>query len=232
MSSRNATPSPNLSVPTEFSNAPLRSRVAAVLREAILNGELAPGAALTETLIAEQLQISRAPVREAIRTLAKEGLIVSEPYRGSRVRAITRRDVEEVYGLRGLHESFAVERILARGDAARFEPLVEVCDRMEAAAEREDMKAVTAEDDRFHRQLIELADHTLLASIWSQLSLRVRQIMSLRNLQMRDPRAVAANHRAIVDALRAGERDQALRRVREHVQSGAELVIDGWEEVA
>lgn len=212
-----------------FTNAPLRYRVADVLRDAILNGDLTPGTPLTETAIADQLQISRAPVREAIRTLAKEGLIVSRPYRGSRVRAVRRRDVEEVYSLRGLYESFAVQRIVELGDERALEPLVETCARMSEHADRGDMKGVTHEDDRFHRLVIELADHELLLATWTQLSFRVRQIMSLRNLQMQDPRRVAANHRAIVEALRAKNLGESLERVREHVHAGSELVIDGWD---
>lgn len=212
-----------------LTNSPLRYRVAEVLREAILSGDLPPGATLTESAIADQLQVSRAPVREAIRTLSKEGLIVSEPYRGSRVRTVRRRDVEEVYGLRGLYESFAVKRIVRLRDGSDLESLVETCDRMGEHAEQGDMKGVTREDDAFHRLIIELADHELLLATWTQLSFRVRQIMSLRNMQMQDPRRVAANHRAIVSALKNGKLDEALDRVREHVHAGSELIIDGWD---
>ncbi|MEX2500912.1 MAG: GntR family transcriptional regulator [Trueperaceae bacterium] len=214
----------------EFTNAPLRLRIASVLRDAILEGDLRPGAPLTETALAEQLEVSRAPVREAIRILAKEGLIDSEPYRGSRVRTLDRRDVEEVYSLRGLHESFAVERIVQGSAPDGLDDLTEICERMRRHADAGDMRAVSAEDERFHRRMIELADHTLLASIWAQLSLRVRQIMSLRNLQIEDPHRVAENHVLIVEALRSKQLDVALERVRDHVREGTQLVIDGWSD--
>lgn len=214
----------------EFTNAPLRLRIASVLREAILDGDLRPGTPLVETALAERLEVSRAPVREAIRILAEEGLIETAPYRGSRVRPIERRDVEEVYELRGLHETFAVARIIERSDACDLSELEATCGRMSEHASRGDMRAVSAEDDRFHRLLIEAADHRLLLSIWTQLALRARQIMSLRNLQLKDPQQVATNHAGIVDALKARRLETALERVREHVREGTMLVVDGWGE--
>lgn len=213
-----------------FTNEPLRLRIAAVIRDAILNGDLEPGTQLTELGIAEQFDVSRAPVREAIRILAKEGLIETEPYRGSRVKSIDRRDVEEVYSLRRVHESFAIERIVDGRTAEDLRPLTEICDRMRAHAAQRDMRAVSLEDERFHRTLIELADHGLLLAIWNELSLRVRQIMSLRNLQIEDPDRLADNHEAIVEALAAKDLDGALRLVRVHVTEGAQLVVDAWAE--
>lgn len=228
MASNEVEAGPTLPAAANFKSEPLRLRVAAVLRDAILDGDLRPGTPLTETVLAGQLAVSRAPVREAMRILAKEGLIETRPYRGSLVRTITRRDVEEVYGLRHLHESFAVERIVRRHATADLARLEEVCTRMRGHAEQGDMRAVSVEDDRFHRVLIELADHELLLTIWIQLSHRVRQIMSLRNLQIEDPHRVVANHVAIVDALRAKDLEAALGRVAKHVEEGSELVVEGW----
>jgi len=228
MSSNELERGPTLPAAGEFKSEPLRLRIAAVLRDAILDGDLRPGTPLTETALAEQLAVSRAPVREAIRILAKEGLIDTKPYRGSLVREVTRRDVEEVYGLRRLHESFAVERIVQRHATTDLDRLVDVCTRMRGHAEQGDMRAVSVEDDRFHRVLIELTDHELLLTIWIQLSHRVRQIMSLRNLQIEDPHRVVANHVAIVDALRAKDLEAALGHVGRHVDEGSELVVEGW----
>lgn len=230
MTSKDLTSRSTLSSTPEVTNAPLRLRIAAVIREAILDGDLPPGTALRETALAERLEVSRAPVREAIGVLAKEGLIDSQPYRGSRVRIIERRDVEEIYGLRGLHETFAVERIVGRGDDCDLSELEDTCLRMRSHADRGDMRGVSVEDERFHRSLIEAADHRVLLGIWTQLALRARQIMSLRNLQIEDPHRVAANHVAIVEALKERRLEVALERIHEHVREGTQLVVDGWEE--
>lgn len=214
----------------EFTSEPLRLRIAAVLRNAILDGDLRPGEPLIETALSEKLGVSRAPIREAMRILANEGLIETEPYKGSRVRTITRDDVEEVYSLRRLHEGFAIEQILKYRDQRDLHKLRGTCERMLAHAARGDMRGVSAEDDLFHSTLIELADHRLLLEIWLQLSLRARQIMSLRNLQLEDPERVAANHMAIVEALEAERLGQALELLGAHIEEGAQLAIDGWGE--
>jgi DNA-binding GntR family transcriptional regulator len=212
-----------------FSHEPLRLRVATVLREAILSGSLLPGAPLIEKTIAEDLEISRAPVREAIRTLAKEGLVESIPYKGSRVRVLYARDVHEVYSMRGLLERYAVRQVLAAHPAVDLAPLETACVAMEAAAAAGDARALTDADERFHEALIALPDHELLLGMWNLIELRARHAMALRNVQMGDLGAVAANHRAIVATLRAGDLDGTLRLVTEHVESGAQLILDDWE---
>jgi DNA-binding GntR family transcriptional regulator len=214
-----------------FSHEPLRERVADALREAILDGLLPPGAPLVEKAIADDLDISRAPVREAIRTLAQEGLVESVPYKGSTVRRLRARDVSEVYSMRGLLERFAARTILASGATdpnGRLAPLRDACDEMQRCAEADDLKGLSSADRRFHRALIDLAGHELLLDMWSLIALRARHVISLRNAQLRDPQRVAANHRAIVDALAAGDLELSLRLITEHVQSGAQLVLADW----
>lgn len=215
-----------------FTHEPLRQRVATVLRDAILAGSLRPGAPLVEKTIAEELEISRAPVREAIRSLVKEGLVESIPYKGSRVRVLYARDVHEVYSMRGLLERYAVRQLLAAPTPADLAPLADACTAMEAAADAGDAAALNAADEHFHRALIALADHELLLGMWNLIELRARHAMALRNVQMGDLRTVAANHRAIVDAMRAGDLDRSLRLVTEHVDSGAQLILEDWSDEA
>jgi DNA-binding GntR family transcriptional regulator len=213
-----------------FSHEPLRLRVATVIRDAILSGSLLPGAPLIEKTIAEDLEISRAPVREAIRTLAKEGLVESIPYKGSRVRVLHARDVHEVYSMRGLLERYAVRQVLAAHPGIDLAPLDAACAAMEEAAAVGDTQALTAADERFHEALIALPDHELLLGMWNLIELRARHAMALRNVQIGDLNVVAANHRAIVAALRAGDLDRSLRLVTEHVDSGAQLILEDWDQ--
>lgn len=212
-----------------FNHQPLRTVVANALRDAILDGSLMPGDSLVEKTIAEELEISRAPVREAIRMLAEEGLVESVPYKGSRVRSLSRRDVREVYAIRGLLERFALELVLKEGPADMSE-LEAACMEMERAATVGDARALNEADERLHRSLIEMADHELLVTLWSQIELRARQILALRNDQIGDLTTVAVNHRSIVTAIAAGDADRAKQLIEEHVASGTELVlIEGAE---
>lgn len=221
-----AKPSLHLS---ELSNEPLRHRIAAVLREAILSGDLLPGQALTEMQIASQLGVSRAPVREAIRILSKDGLVESVPYRGTTVRKLTRQNIEEVYSLRLVLETFALRRIVEGALMDDVEPLKAICRSMEAHARARDLKGLNLDDEAFHETIIQSANHELLASTWASLGLRVRQAMALRNQEFPDPAEVASNHRPIVAALEAKDLELAVRLLEDHIRSGAELYVEAWE---
>ena len=235
MSQFSALHEPNLSSSKQFEeicNVPLRQKIVAVLREAILSGELKPGEALIETTLAAQLGVSRAPLREALRSLSKDGLIETVAYRGTTVKTLSRKDIEEIYSLRGLHESFAIERIIERNDPKDLDKLNEICKNMQKAARAKDFKKLNQEDDSFHRQLILLAEHDMLTSIWDQLALRVRQLMSLRNKLNRNLMEIALNHPPIVEAIANKDPGGASALIQKHVASAKDLIIDDFSDTS
>jgi DNA-binding GntR family transcriptional regulator len=99
---------------TKIDNVPLRMMVADIIRQAILNGTMRPGTPIVEMALAEQLNVSRAPVRVAIQILEADGLIETQAYKGKRVKPLTMKEVEEVYSLREQFEAFAVRRVVER----------------------------------------------------------------------------------------------------------------------
>jgi DNA-binding GntR family transcriptional regulator len=200
---------------------PLRVQVAERLRSAIVTGRLRPGTALVETALAEQLNVSRAPIREAIQDLENDGLVETVAYRGKRVKPLTVREVAEVCEMRQRFEVMAVRRILDRGTgvAALWAP----CRAMEEAAAAGDREALVAADEAFHRTLIQLSDHQLLAQLWAGLYLRIHQIMSLRNDQEVDLADIVGTHPPIVEALESGDEEQAVRLVAEHADALADF---------
>jgi hypothetical protein len=115
--------------------------------------------------------------------------------------------------MRGLLERFAARRILANParPGGRLGPLRAACDEMQRCAEADDLKGLSAADERFHRALIDLAGHDLLRRHVVADRAAGAHVMGLRNAQLRDPLRVAANHRAIVDALAAGDLDRSAR---------------------
>ena len=198
-------------------NLPLRMQVANRLREAIVSGRLRPGAPLVETALAQQLNISRAPIREAIQILENDGLVETIAYKGKRVKPLTAREVEEIYSLRQVFEAMAVRRIMAKGVSVA--PLHAICATMTRAAEAGNFDAVIAADEEFHRTLIRLADHDLLLATWGNLYLKIHQIMSLRGGNHRALPEIAANHPPIVAAIESGNEDEAVRLIAEHTRS-------------
>ena len=200
---------------------PLRVQVAEALRAAIVTGQLLPGTALVETALAEQLNVSRAPVREAIQDLENDGLVETVAYRGKRVKPLTVREVAEVCDLRQRFEVLAVQRILEQG--TRVDLLWEPCRAMEGAARAGDREALIAADEVFHRTLIRLSDHQLLAQLWAGLYLRIHQITSLRDDQEVDLLDIAGTHPPIVAALESENVDLAVRLVSRHADALADF---------
>lgn len=202
-------------------SVPLRVSVADIIRRAIVGGTLKPGTPIVETALAEQLGVSRAPLREAIQILEADGLVENVPYKGKRVKPLSVREVEELYSLREQFEAFAIRRIVERGTRAdRLHLCVEA---MFAAAGRSDFAELMQADEAFHRALIELADHRIMLGLWDNLHLRIRQIMTLRNSANDDLHQVAANHPPILEAIERTDLPLALRLIGEHARSAAQI---------
>ena len=208
----------------KIESVPLRTVVADMLRKAIINGKMKPGAPIIEMALAEQLNISRAPVREAIQIVEADGLIETVPYKGKRVKPLTPKEVEELYSLREQFEAFAIRRVIeAEADVSI---LKEHCATMDRAAQDNDFEMLMDADEAFHRSLIELADHALLLTMWDNLFLRIHQIMALRNRANRDLRQVARNHPPIVDAIERRDFVRALSLISDHTRSAADLKLN------
>ena len=200
---------------------PLRLRVAERLRSAIVTGKLRPGDSLTETALAVQLNVSRAPIREAIQDLENDGLVETVPYKGKRVKPLTVQEVIEICDMRQHFEVMAVRRIVEGG--TEVVGLWGPCREMVAAAASRDRDALVAADEAFHRCLIQLSKHQLLAQLWNGLYLRIHQIMSLRIDEDVDLVDIAGAHPPIVEALEAGDVDAAVRLVSLHSNALADF---------
>ena len=129
------------------------------LREAILAGALPPGARLRAEPLAERLQTSRTPVREALILLAREGLVDIEPRRGAIVRAFDAADLADLYDVRALIEPYAARRAATRIDATDLRRLCEICDEADARGAGDDaaVEDQVALNEEFHRTIVAAA---------------------------------------------------------------------------
>lgn len=209
-------------------NRSLRDRVLDALREAIITGEFKPGQPLVETDLAVSLGVSRAPLREALQILSTEGLVETVPYRGTTVRRLSRTDIEELYSLRSLLETFAIRRVIEQRNPEHVVRLRKYFEDMLAAAEGGDLKQVNQIDRQFHDTLIELSGHSLLLTSWNVVSMRVRQVMALLNRRNSNLKKIAYNHVPIIDAIEAGEIEKAVQLMEKHVAASGELIAEGW----
>ena len=212
--------------PGSIDHRPLREQIAFRMQESILSGELAPGHAIIETEVASHFGVSRAPVREALQILANKGLVEVESYRGTTVRRLARRDVEEVYEMRSVLETYAVQRVVRTCASQVAEELRGWCDAMRDCASQGDWSAVTATDERFHSTLIKAAGNAVLWRFWEDINMHVRRLMALRNMQNENIMQVVENHLPIIEAIEHGDEHAAIELLRVHVATAGDLMLE------
>jgi GntR family transcriptional regulator, gluconate operon transcriptional repressor len=194
------------------------------IREQILSGGYGQGEHLVEARIADQLAISRGPVREAFKLLRAEGLLKEEPRRGTFVVSLTPDDVREIYGLRAALEGRA-GRLLARAkDAAATATLSRLADQIDAAVRTQDSAAVSRADLAFHEAICRLCGNSRIHDAF------VRSVPTLRGLLRLDERVlhsldeISLQHRPFVEAIAAGDEEAAGRLLAEHAETAGELI--------
>jgi DNA-binding GntR family transcriptional regulator len=196
---------------------PTRERVLEKLRQAILSGRFQPGQRLVERELVEQLGVSRTPIREALRKLELEGLVTTVPYKGPVVTRPTLRDAQELYEVRAALEGQATA-LLARcarpEDVERLEQHVRAA---EEAVRAGDVQAVLAANNAFHDELAGRCGNALLESLIDNLRNRII-LLRVESLSApgRPPRSVA-EHREIVDHVRAHDPEGARRAMEQHI---------------
>ncbi len=187
------------------------------LRRRVLQGDLPPGARLSETEIAAEIGVSRQPVREAFIRLAGDGLAEVRPQRGTYIGKISMAAVRSARLIREAVES-DLARMIAEAPPPEF--LARMADEItaqQAADEAGDVAAFIESDDRFHHLLALAAGQE---AVWNDLERLKAQMNRLRHMSMRvfDRRFTIGQHSAILEALRAGDPDAAEAAVRAHLR--------------
>lgn len=152
----------------------LRAHIAERLRTAILAGDIPPGASLVETALSERFDVSRGPLREALRQLIEEGLVVTVPYTGTHVASLSVEDVREIYSLRTALEIFAFEQVWDRRDARFRAELVRRNEALIATIDAGDDRASILTELAFHGLVYEACGHRLLERAWHGLRGRLQ----------------------------------------------------------
>jgi DNA-binding GntR family transcriptional regulator len=188
-----------------------------VIRASIIEGEFGPGERLVETRLAEELGVSRAPVREALKKLSEEHLVVEKPRRGTFVREFTAKDFVDIYNLLSAIEILAVRLIHRNG--VPLNALEKTVEEMRRAAEAGDFGRVVATELRFHEELCALADNRFLSSAFRSLSGPVGMALSLHDATYEDLVDVAREHYPLLEKIRRGTEVEAVYAVCTHIQA-------------
>ncbi len=206
-------------------NAPaLYEQVAERLRTRIFSHDLAPGSWIDEQALAQEYGISRTPLREALKVLASEGLVILKPRRGCYVTELSEQDLDEVFPVMALLEGRVAEEAARRLTSADFSRLQAIHDELEQHAATNDADRFFDANQRFHSALQEIAGNRYL----SQLIDDARKVIKLtrRDSLRLDGRLrqSLAEHRDILDALRRGDSGLAGQRMHDHLLSGREAL--------
>lgn len=201
------------------------------IRRWIVEGRLRPGERLVEQRLAEELELSRTPVREALRMLQSEGLVRFEPNRGARVRSLTIADIGDLYELRARLEAMAAELAAERATVEQLDRLAESEVEFATAVDHardgglDAVRAVFHQNDVFHLTVLEAAHHERLTQA---LIRTVDHTLVFQAFRHYHPSVMARSvqfHGLIAEAVRRGEAARAGRLVHEHVLQGRDQLL-------
>ncbi len=201
------------------------------LREAIYSGHLAPNERLREEVLASVLGLSRGPVREALAQLEREGLVIREPHRGATVARLSLEDLDEVHSLRLALEQLAIkEAIRNSADPHYFDQMQKVIDEMGVCLARGITTQEAAElDTRFHELICEASGHKRLVNMWLMLRPQIHIFLLSRNVVNADfSKYMLPDHQRILDILRAGDEQQALAKIEDHLKGAYERILKSY----
>jgi DNA-binding GntR family transcriptional regulator len=216
----------------------LRHDVADSIRNAIASGTLKPGQRVLEVELAEQLGVSRLPIREAVRQLEHEGLLISTPHRGTFVAEATEADIREMFSLRRALETLAARLVAERANPSEVKSLQKLVDEMRTASAKRDYGELFRIDTEFHTRLCTYAHHVrllkhwnLVYGQWQALDSLMDELPTLKALPDGHPVIAGLNHfadthQALVDAIRAGDGELAEQTMRRHMEEAEQSTLD------
>lgn len=204
----------------------LRSQIATQLRNMVIGGHYMPGERLTEQALASALQTSRAPIREAIRELVDQGILISKPYKGLFVREVSEKDLHELYSMRTVMEQFAARLYWPNRTPEALQELQRRWQLLnEGLAAGNDQAMAIECEVYFHSWVYEFADHQLLLSQWRRLVPLIQIYMSLHH-RRHGPHGRFNHMNKIYMELMAGDSLDAMQEhIAEHMKQGLESVI-------
>ena len=210
---------PNFNV-TMNEYLPLRDVVFNTLRQAILRGELKPGERLMEIQLANKLGVSRTPIREAIRKLELEGLVLMIPRKGAEVADITEKSLKDVLEVRRALEELSVKLTCDRITKEEIKELEQAAENFRKTMKSKDITEIAEADVRFHDVIYTATKNQKLIQLLNNLH---EQMYRYRIEYLKDEEVypkLLKEHKEIIERINRGEKEEAARIVCEHIDKG------------
>lgn len=210
---------------------PLRDIVFQKLRESIITGQLKPGDRLMEIKLANAMGVSRTPVREAIRKLQSEGLVIMNARRGAVVAPINEQDMREILEIRKALESLACQLVAVKATKENIEELRSINNVMRKAIDDGDISTITEQDVCFHETITELAANNHLASMLDQIKEHLYRYRLEFIKELKNKYVLAEEHDKIIDAIESKNPKTAGREIEKHIELQERYIINALEEM-
>lgn len=208
---------------------PLREIVFEELRNLILTGKIEPGTRMMEIELADEMGVSRTPIREAIRKLEEEGLVVIEPRKGAYVSEISVPDMVNILEVRehldGLSAFFAAQRVSEEGKTR----LMEVSSQFNHAVEEGDMDSMIKFDTTLHKIIVDETDNSYLVNMVERLQELVLRFRYIYYKDFKRAEEMPNEHKIIIDAIINGDKTLAREESELHIRKLKELVLEDSE---
>lgn len=204
---------------------PLRDVVFNTLRKAILTGQLKPGERLMEVHLANRLGVSRTPIREAIRKLELEGLVIMIPRRGAEVARITEKSLKDVLEVRRALDALSIELACDRITPEALEKLEAACITFEEATKSKDASVIAKADVALHDIIVEAAGNQRLCQLVNNLS---EQMYRYRFVYIKDEsqhQKLIAEHREIYESIAERNKERAACAARLHIDNQEKSIL-------
>lgn len=204
---------------------PLRDVVFNTLRKAILTGQLKPGERLMEVHLANRLGVSRTPIREAIRKLELEGLVIMIPRRGAEVARITEKSLKDVLEVRRALDALSVELACDRIVEADLERLLEACRNFERVAKEADASVIAKADVALHDIIVEATGNRRLQQLVNNLS---EQMYRYRFVYIQEESRhdnLVAEHREIYESIVSRDKERASAAAKLHIDNQEKAIV-------
>jgi DNA-binding GntR family transcriptional regulator len=210
----------------------LSQQIASMLTDAIVSGQLKPGDRVAESVIARDLGVSRAPVREAGRLLESAGLLVSKANRGFFVRKMDSEDLDSLYELRLCIEREAAARVVRENRVAGIiDRLRHQIDEMVDSSKDSQLIFQIGVDLQFHRLIVEQSGNARFLSVFDKLASEIQVCTALIERVFDEPGLVARNHYLIIDALTSGNVHEARAAMDHHIGVARQTVVEHFRKL-
>ena len=207
----------------------MKHQIYQILKKEICDGNFPPGQWLQEKELAEKLNVSRSPVREALKQLVDEGLAIEYPNKGVFVKEFTVKDIEEIYEVRILLESYAIKNSVKTITTSNIRELMEILHKLTKEYEKSDLASYIETDTQLHQYIITLGGNSIVSDIYKRIYSQSQQfrIYSLTTKRRFDDSVI--EHKQVVENICSGNWKEADRVNKIHLTLAREEIIEHFE---